>query len=339
MFDKIKSRVFATIFWFLVLLWGILPFSNYVTATPPDYYGDFVTPLKWGDGGDWGWYFVTFPCVSRDQTLRENIACLFYPDWSNGTWNYVYTLIRDITLWVMIVFIVWAGASLLFNRKPEDMKKTLWSLLYILLWWCFVYWANWLFWDVLDFRWWWEFVPDSEGVGWINPIVNQFTWGWGVMFIVLSALKAFAFFLAIIMTVVTWVRVISAWDGDKGKKLVKWLINIVVALLVIKWVDFVFYIANDSENFLQNASKFIVNVAKVFAYIYWIIIVLMVIVSWYLYMTDWWNWSNFKKATNVLVNILLSALVLFAFLLILYQIFKEFSPWWDAVSMVLWNLV
>jgi hypothetical protein len=110
-------------------------------------------------------------------------------------------------------------------------------------------------------------------------------------------------------------------------------------LLVIKWVDFVFYIANDSENFLQNASKFIVNVAKVFAYIYWIIIVLMVIVSWYLYMTDWWNWSNFKKATNVLVNILLSALVLFAFLLILYQIFKEFSPWWDAVSMVLWNLV
>jgi hypothetical protein len=58
----------------------------------------------------------------------------------------------------------------------------------------------------------------------------------------------------------------------------------------------------------------------------------MVIVSWYLYITDGWSGSNFKKASNILINILLSALVLFAFLLIIYQIFAEFQTWWDAVS-------
>ena len=216
------------------------------------------------------------------------------------------------------------------------MKKTLWSLVYILLWWCFVYWANWLFGYVLDFSWGGPFTASTET--WINPIVDKFTWGWGVLFIVLSAIKAFAFFMAIIMTVITWIRVISAWDWEKWKKLVKWLINIVVSLLVIKGIDFVFYIAEDSQNFLQNASKFIVNVARIFAYIYWVLIVLMVIIAWYLYISDWWSWSNFKKASNILVNILLSALVLFAFLLILYQIFKEFSPWGDAVSMVLGNV-
>jgi len=152
------------------------------------------------------------------------------------------------------------------------------------------------------------------------------------MFIVLSAIKAFAFFMAIILIVVTWFRVIAAWEWEKWKKLVKWLINIWVALLVIKWIDFIYYLAADSSNFVQNASDFIINFAKIFAYIYWAVIIIMVIVAWYLYMTDGWSWSNFKKASNILVNILLSWLVLFSFLLILYQIFAEFQTWGDAVS-------
>jgi hypothetical protein len=60
----------------------------------------------------------------------------------------------------------------------------------------------------------------------------------------------------------------------------------------------------------------------------------MVIISWYLYITDWWDWSNFKKAGNILLNILLSGLVLFGFLLIVYQIFAEFQTWWDAVETI-----
>ena len=308
MFDKIKSKVYVFLFLLFLLVGLVMPINNYTEATPPSWQRDFVDPLHWG-GEDEAWYFVTFPCISKDNTLRDNIACLFYPDWRNSNGNFVYNLVRDMTLWIMIAFIVRAWASLLFNRKPEDMKKTLWSLVYILLWWCFVYWANWLFGDVLDFRWGGQFTSSTES--WINPIVDKFTWWGWVLFIVLSAIKAFAFFMAIIMTVITWIRVISAWDWEKWKKLVKWLINIVVALLVIKWIDFVFYIAEDSQNFLQNASKFIVNVARVFAYIYGILVVIMVIIAWYFYMTDGWGWSNFKKASNILVNVLLSALVLF----------------------------
>jgi hypothetical protein len=113
---------------------------------------------------------------------------------------------------------------------------------------------------------------------------------------------------------------------------VKWIINVVVALLIIKWVDFIYYLAEDSKMFVENASNFIINVAKIFGYIYWVVIVIMVIAAWYLYITDGWGGSNFKKASNILINILLSALVLFAFLLIVYQIFAEFQTWWDAVT-------
>ena len=123
-------------------------------------------------------------------------------------------------------------------------------------------------------------------------------------------------------------------NGQNGwkQKLIKWIINVVVALLIIKWVDFIYYLAADSSTFVKNASDFIINIAKVFGYLYWIVTVIMVLVAWYLYITDGWNWANFKKATNVIINILLSALVLFGFLLIVYQIFAEFQTWGDAVT-------
>ena len=58
-----------------------------------------------------------------------------------------------MVLWVMIIFFVWAWASLLLNKKPDEAKKHLYSLLYIMLWWVLVYGSNWLFWEVFNFNW------------------------------------------------------------------------------------------------------------------------------------------------------------------------------------------
>ncbi len=302
-------------------LWFSLFLNNFADAKAPEYDKDFTSHL---DG------YVKNPedyQVRANQSFRENVKNLFYPseDWKNS----IYKVIRGITLWVMIIFIIWAWASLLLNKKPEENKKHLTSLLYILLWWVFIYGANWLFWDVLHFSSDQFTVWQDQGMKWVT---ESFIWKWWVLFVILSAVKAFAFFLAIIMIVLTWFKVMAAWDWEKWKKLVKWIINVVVALLIIKWVDYIYYIAEDSATFVKRASDFIINVAKLFGYIYWIIIFIMVIVSWYLYITDGWSGSNFKKASNILINILLSALVLFAFLLIIYQIFAEFQTWWDAVS-------
>ena len=306
----------------LVVLWCSLSLTSFVEAAPPRYEQNFVSEL-------WGYVFKSSRFgVDPNQTLSENIKNVFYPK-ADGEASAIYSVTRGMTLGIMIVFFVWAGASLLVNRKPEYTKKHLYSLLYIMLWWIFIYGANWLFWDVFNF---WRvndtFVEGTtQGLQWITSTVIG-----KVFFVVLSALKAAAFFLAIIMTVVTWFRVMAAGEWEKWKKLVKWLINVVVALLVIKWIDFIYYLAADSSNFVENASNFIINVAKLFGWIYWVITVIMVIVAWYLYITDGWSWSNFKKASNLLINILLSALVLFSFLLITYQIFAEFQEWWDAVT-------
>ena len=317
MIKKIKRSLCILMSTLFVILGSFILFKWQALASAPAFDG-YVWSLKWWVVDRWK--------VDKGKTLKDNIVELFYPNSWTG-WNKIFNVIRDMTLWIMIIFIVWAWASLLINRDSKSVSKALTSLLYIMLWWVFIFWANWLFWSVLNFneasitdRW--------DGIWWVK---DALIWNDSVLFKVLSVVKVFAFFLAIIMIVVTWFKVISAWEWEKWKKLLKWLINVVVALLVIKWVDFIYYMAADWD-FVDRTAKFIVDVAKLFAYLYWIVIVLMIIVAWYLYITDGWGWSWFKKASNLLVNILLSALVLFGFLLILYQIFAEFRTWWDAVT-------
>lgn len=322
MISHIKHKIWFLMLGLLVLIWCCLPSTNFVEASPPKYEKNFSSHLN--DYVLWADKFK----VKSSNTLRQNILNMFYPS-GEGADSAIYKIIRNITLWVMIIFFVWAGASLLLNKKPEEARKHLYSLLYIMLWWVFVYGANRLFWDVFNF---WR-TSDTFTLGnstWLQWFTDSLIGR--VFFLVLSAIKAAAFFIAIIMTVVTGFRVMAAGEWEKWKKLVKWLINVVVALLVIKWVDFIYYLAADSSSFVENTSNLIINVAKLFGWLYGVIIVIMVIVAWYLYITDGWTWSNFKKASNLLVNILLSALVLFGFLLIVYQIFAEFQPWWDAVT-------
>ena len=204
------------------------------------------------------------------------------------------------------------------------------NMLYILVGWVFVYWASWVFWDVLGF---WTPWGDLNCPGWyVESWIDSFVCVVEETLFqkFLLTLKAFAFFLAIVMIVITWFRVVAAWEADKWKKLLKWLINVVVALFVIKWIDVVYYIAADNE-FATKAADLIINVAKVFAYWYWVAIVCMIFAAWYLYLTAWWS-ERFKKATNILVNILLSWLVLFSFLFIIYQIFAEFGDWGEALN-------
>ena len=319
MISFLRKKIWLFRLGLMVILGCWLLLSSSAGAVAPQYERDFSSHL-----GDYVLRSDKF-WVDSDKSLRENIAHMFYPNAKNG--SVIYNIIRDITLWVMILFFVWAWASLLLNKKPDEAKRHLYSLLYIMLWWVLVYWANRLFWGVFKFN---ENFTQTVDWSWLEWFTKTFIWR--VAFLVLSAIKAAAFFFAIIMTAITGFKVMAAWEWEKWKKLVKWLINIVVALFVIKWVDFIYYLAADSNHFVENASNFIINVAKLFGWLYGIVTVIMVIVAWYLYITDGWSGSNFKKASNLLINIMLSALVLFGFLLIVYQIFAEFQPWWDAVT-------
>ncbi|MDR0859986.1 MAG: hypothetical protein LBO09_03205 [Candidatus Peribacteria bacterium] len=115
-----------------------------------------------------------------------------------------------------------------------------------------------------------------------------------------------------------------AADADKSKKLVRGVLNVVGALIIMKGVDFVYYMAS-VESFATQAADFIISAAKFFGYLYGAAAVLMVFYAGYSFITDGGGGDGFKRAKNILINLLVSGLVLFGFLLILYQVFNEFS--------------
>jgi hypothetical protein len=228
----------------------------------------------------------------------------------------------DIIKWagyiVVFICLVINGIKLIMSRwKDDEMKQAITNILYILIWSVLLFGAMWLFWGILNG------IFNATGT---QDVSDRLIKSDSLLHFVLSFLKWAAFFVAIIMIVIAWFKMINpqTWDEWGGAKIAKSLVNVIVALIWIKVVDFIYYIAS-AEDFASQAWNFIVKIAKFLWYISGTVIVFMIIYSWYLLAVDWWSWDNFKKAKNILINIVLAVVSLFFFLFLLYQIFSEFT--------------
>lgn len=250
--------------------------------------------------------------ISADDTLKSNIEKLIFP----GANTKLFNLIKNLALILIILYIVIEGAKLVIQWKEgKDIKESAKNLWYIALGAVFIRWASWLFGTVFT-------VEQTASLQDLSDKAQY--WENSLVWNVLSLLKAGAFFFAIIMTVITWFKVISAWDGEKGKLIAKGIINIVVSLLIIKGVDYVYYIASQS-NFIESTTELIKKVAKVFGYLYGVTATGIVIFAGYSLITDNGSGEWMKRAKGRLINLAVSWIALFGFLLILYQLFNEFN--------------
>lgn len=255
--------------------------------------------------------------VSSSNNIKDNIRALFYPNFANGKWWALWDFLIYIWYALIVIFIVRAWIRLLVRWSNADtVKASFMSLLYILLWALLFFWSIWIL-RTLN-------IENSNWTTWLaNSLQNDNT---SLLFFVLSFLKWFAFIAAIVMIVIYWFKMFSSADkSDKVKTWFKWLLNVIVALIIIKLVDYIYYIAQMSD-LVDKATDLIIEVAKVIWFIIWALMVIMLLYAWFLLLTDQWNSEQMKKAKNIIVWILVSALVIFALLLIIYEIFNEFVP-------------
>lgn len=277
------------------------------TYAAPSFDNNFLTPMQeWWDG------ILKMDNVSPNDDILTNLQHILYPGANTPTlW-----IIQDIALLLIIAVIAFEWAKLLIKGKNgEDITWSLKNIWYIALGGVFVWWASWLFSSVF-------LMPNTTT---LDTFTKQITDGkWSLWFEILSLLKTWAFFFAIIMMVYTGFKVVHAWDWEKGKTIAKWIINILVAIIIIKGVDYIYSIAA-SENFIQELTDLIKKVAKICGYLYGAAATLLVIFAWYSLVTDNGSWEGMKKAKNRLINLAVSWLVLFWFFLIVYQIFSEFQ--------------
>ena len=283
-------------------------FANYLTDTTPDKYGRVETVFNLG--------------IDRDLSLMDNVKRLFYPSSVaitdvNGNvieaWGNLWILIRNLWFIVLFVFLVIAWVNLIMNAKePDAVKKAFSSFIYIGYGAFLLFWVTWILGTVLNIgsvQWSWQLVDRLQ-----NWLFLQ----------LLSFFKVFAFFVAIIMLVVSGFKMMSAMDkSDKVKIAQKWAINVVIALVFIKVIDYIFYIAQ-TPTFGAKAADMIVNIAVVLGRVLGSLFVLALFYAGYLLLASSGKEDAWKKAKWIIINIFIVAVVVFLFLLIVYQIFNEF---------------
>lgn len=294
---------------FLVFLWGLISFNSFAGNSPAPVFDSYAKSLT-----DWDEHLFDIWWVSAGNKFKTNVEALFFPK-TSGWWA-LWDVIRYAGMVLVFIFILYSAIQLITSMgKPEKMKTAVTNLLYVLIWSFLFFWSMWIFWTMFD-------ISDLRQTEWVSGNLTDSKW---LPYFILSLLKWAAFFVAIIYIVSIWFQLMnpSTWESWNGKKLIKSLANIIFALIAIKVVDFLYYIASQ-QSFATEAWNFIVQVAKFLAYLSGIVIVFMIIYSGYLLVVDWWKWENFKKAKNTLINIVLAIIALFFFLFILYQIFAEF---------------
>jgi hypothetical protein len=306
------------LFWLIITIWLLLICTMYtedVHANAPSFEKNYVNYLmkKWDNpnGNETLWDLSNI-WVDKNLSIMDNVKNIFYPDSSGQGWK-----LRDIikVLWfiVFVVMLVWQWFQ--YTLQADDEKKVEWfhmNFAYIFLWGIIFFWATWILWIGLNV--WWD--------GWSTELINKLDNS--ILFQIFSGLRAGAFFVAIILLWFTWWRIMAALDSeDKIKAWRQWILNIVISLLIIKIIDYIYYVAQ-TPDFRSKATELIVEVSKVLWYVLGWFFTIALIYYWFRLMFSNGDDEGLKKVRSVITAVFLWSLVLFIFFLIIYQITQEF---------------
>ena len=259
------------------------------------------------------WYSSGFDDISAGNSLADNIDALFFP---STTWwgGILFNKIKLIAIGLAVLFIIrWGAMFVLYADDENELKKAKLNIMYIFYGWFLIFGAAWLLWKILWVG------SNTNATNTVLATQNNIIW------FVLIFFKSLAYYLAIIMMVYYWVQIMKAQEKeDKIKAGKTWVINIILALIAIKVLDYIYYIAK-SETFVQTWWEFIAGVGKILGWVLWVVIVLALLYSAVLLITSRWNEESWKKAKTIVRNVFLVILVLFLFIVIVFDLFKNLS--------------
>jgi len=251
--------------------------------------------------------------VSDKKSLADNIYALFFPSttWWGGV---LFDKIKLIAIGFAVLFIIrWWAMFLLYADDENELKKAKLNIMYMWYGGFLIFGAAWLLWKVLWVG------ADTNTTNAVLATQNNIIW-WILIFF-----KSLAYYAAIILMVYYWVQIMKAQEKeDKIKAGKTWVINIILALIAIKVLDYIYYIAQN-KSFVQTGWSFISGAGKVLGWVLWVVIVLALLYSAVLLITSRWNEESWKKAKTIVRNVFLVIFVLFLFIVIVFDLFKNFS--------------
>lgn len=283
-----------------------------------DFLSDFANPLlqKWGNGDEKAF---TFDNLKDDNMIIDNIKSLFFPSddaaWAGG--GQIWKFIRIVAVAVFFALLVWAWFQFILNAdNPDGIKNAKMSLLYILLGAAVFFLARWVLTKLLDV-WSVDGLYDS-GTG--NSVMDKAN---DLAVVVLSFLKAIAFFVALFFIVWYGFQIVTAVaEEEKVLAAKQGVINVLFALIFIKVIDYLYYIAL-SGDFKNKAIDFIVQASKFLTYLIWAAFILALIYAGYIMVTSTWDDERTTKATNIVKAVFIVWILVLLFMLIIHQVFQD----------------
>ncbi len=306
----LKITLIGFILWIIWLTW-IYKSTTYAIA--PSFTDNVWERLinKWKEDVQekWRLYFLN---VDRSKNIKENIRNLLYPT-SNWWWQ-LRDFLKNIMYAIMVIIVLYYWAMIIYDAEQwiDKYKEYTKQLIFSLMWCAIVLFATYIFSWWLDVSKWSEaFIKSSEN---------------NLLFNILVFLKAFAFFLAIIFMLWNWYSMMRwTWEKDSLEKWKNWVLSIVVALVFIKIIDYVYFILQ-APNLKQKFTDFLIEITKMLWYLIWAFAVVMIIYAWFRMITDRkWSWTWIKHFKNAILWAFIAAVVIFLFLLIMYQVVQEFA--------------
>jgi len=257
------------------------------------------------------WYSESFKWVSSNNSLMNNIRSIFFP---STTWNWwiLFEKLKLVAIWLIFLFIIrWGAMFLLYADDENEIKKAKLNIVYIFYGAFLFFLSAWILGKVL---WVWS---DTTATNTVLLTQRDIIW-WILIFF-----RSFAYYLAIIMMVYYWFRIMQAQEKeDKIKQARSGAINVILALVAIKVLDYIYYIAHNSD-FISKWSSFISSIAKALGWVLWIIIVLALLYSGVLLIYSRWDENRWKRAKTIIRNVFLVIFVLFLFIVIVFDLFKN----------------
>ena len=249
--------------------------------------------------------------IDSKKSLKENIRLMFYPDAQTSDGGRIRSILRILAAWLFVGMIMYTG--IMFIWRPDDPKRienARMNLLYVVYGGFLIFWSAYLVW-LLHF----------ETTLWSKELVQNLQTG--ILVNIIAFMKWIAFFFAIVMIGWYWFSIMRALgEEEKRKAGITWVINVLLALVFIKLLDFVYYIAQQ-QDFRSRFSSLFVDIAKVAWYGLWWLMFLYLLYAGRLMIVSNGEDDGYKKALATLKTIFIVALIIFLFLMIIYQLIND----------------
>lgn len=298
------------IVWLIFLSFTAFSHAAWENIVNDNRYKSFVSALK----DENVIYDASVLNINPKLSLRDNVYAIFYPSNVGPSWEggVLYKYIRNIWIWLLVLFIILNGMYMVrFADTEKELEKTRMNFIYIWYGAFLIFGSIWLLGLI---KIWWN----ADWIKWLIANVQN-----KLLFQILTFLKAAAFFVAIIMIVYYGIQIVRAYEKeDKLKEWKNWIVNVLAALVFIKVIDYVFYIATQGS-FKSKILELVISTSKVMWWIIWAISVFYIIYAWFQLVTSNGDETKYKNAVNALRSVLLVGITIMLFLLITYQLFTD----------------